>query len=222
MKIFSRAFLTSTLVLLLLTTACGARPGATPTLIGTTLPTFETSTLPSGQETSTIIEETPTTDLSTTVLATPVVSSPESISSPIPTVIVSPSTGTGNTPAIPVTGLDIVLVECQFCVDNIAHALLVLPDTATFEVASSTPSATNNPLDVSCATIEVNNGRQVVLCRGPENTPLSLNICVSGSCTDFPVDLLGCPLAQTSEGALNTQSTSEVETVSTPNVTSTP
>ena len=217
MKHFSRRLLLSLLVLGVVTTACGPQQGAAPTLIGTALPTFVTSTLPNGPDAGTVIEATPTIDLSTTVPATPVVSSPVTISSPFPTVVVSPSTGTGKTPAIPVTGLDIVLVECQFCVDNIAHALLVLPDTATFEIASSAPATTNSPLDVNCATIEVNNGRQVVLCRGPENTPLSLNICVSNTCTEFPVNLLGCPLAQTGESALNTtQSTSGVNVTSTP------
>jgi hypothetical protein len=43
--------------------------------------------------------------------------------------------------------------------------------------------------------VEVNNGRQVVLCSGPEMTPLVVNICTDAShCTDFPLDLLACPL----------------------------
>ena len=91
-----------------------------------------------------------------------------------------------------------MLVECQFCVDNRAHALLVLPDKATFKITSPA-SATTTTADAqpSCTTVEVINGRQIVLCSGPEMTPLMVNICADGSnCTDFPVDLLACPLTQ--------------------------
>jgi hypothetical protein len=110
----------------------------------------------------------------------------------------TPGIGTTATPGIPVTGQDIVLVECQFCVGTRAHALLVLPDTATFQITSPSVSPTTT-VDTrpNCTTVEINNGRQVVLCSGPELTPLVVNICTDASnCTDFPVDLLACPLTQ--------------------------
>jgi hypothetical protein len=89
-----------------------------------------------------------------------------------------------------------MLVECQFCVDTKAHALLVLPDTATFKITSPAPTTTTTTdVQPTCTTVEVNNGRQVVLCSGPEMTPLVVNICTDAThCTDFPVDLLACPL----------------------------
>jgi hypothetical protein len=114
-------------------------------------------------------------------------------------------TGTTRTPGIPITGQNIMLVECQFCVDTQAHALLVLPDTATFKIVSPAQSTTTSPTTNSapaCTTVEVNNRKQVVLCSDPEMTPLVVNICTDAStCTDFPVDLLACPLTQGGNGA---------------------
>gem|GEM_PF-1057843 len=46
------------------------------------------------------------------------------------------ATNTTLTPSIPVTGLDIIRLNCQYCVDNIAHAQLVIPREAKFEVIS--------------------------------------------------------------------------------------
>lgn len=193
MRKTSRLFLLGALILVLLS-ACGADEGATPTLVGTSFPPEDgdlTSTPLGGTADTTQIagtdtggSETPTA-AATDGAATQVTAAP----------------GTTQTPGIPVTGADIVLVECQFCVDTIAHALLVLPDTATFEVVS--PATTDNV--TNCSTVEVNDGMQVVLCSGPEMTPITLNICTNGStCTDFPVDLLACPLTQTNNTAPGT------------------
>src|SRR5512135_3118048 len=48
------------------------------------------------------------------------------------TSTVIPTTTT--TPAIPITGANAVSVICQFCIDNLAHALLLIPAGATFTV----------------------------------------------------------------------------------------
>jgi hypothetical protein len=116
--------------------------------------------------------------------------------------------GSTRTPGIPVTGQDIMLVECQFCVDTRAHALLVLPDTATFEISSpASTTSTTTDMQPNCTTVEINNGSQVVLCSGPEMTPLVVNICTDANdCTDFPVDLLACPLTQ-GAGSVNPAAT---------------
>jgi hypothetical protein len=219
MKQISKLLLFGALLLALLSTACGADQGAAPTLIGTTLPDgIATSTQPNALDIATTEATTPP-ELPTMTPSTPAVGAAESVATQVVTVA-----ATNRSSLIPITGLDIVLVECQFCVDNIAHALLVLPDTATFEVVSST-TTTTSPQDVNCSTVEVNNGRQVVLCQGPEMSPITLNICANNSCADFPVDLLACPLAQTDNSTTNrTQSTPEAGagTVSTPAITSTP
>ena len=212
MKKISRLFFWIALVLMLLTAACGTQQGTSPTsIVGTLLPgnnnptstpmlpteTIGTTPTATGSEAVTAVATQPTTGFETATVAA-------SGSSTQAVGTQSSSVGTTQTPGIPVTGQDIMLVECQFCVDTQAHALLVLPDSATFKIVSpapSTNSSTSNPAP-ACTTVEVNNGKQVVLCSGPEMTPLVVNICTDGNtCTDFPVDLLACPLTQGGNGA---------------------
>lgn len=207
MKNISKLFLFGALLLVLLTAACGAEEGASPTLSGTTLPGLDETATPPLDTTmtaSTETAETPTAGLETPTLSV-------TTTSAVGTSVVGTAiTGTAASPGIPVTGLDVVLVECQFCVDTLAHALLVLPDTATFEVISPTSTTTTTTTlspTVSCSTIEVNNGKQIVLCSGPEMTPITLNICTDlNTCTTFPVDLLACPLVQATALPNNTPS----------------
>jgi hypothetical protein len=214
MKRFSRFFLVGSVVLVLLTAACGANnQTAVATLVGSTIPALENTSTPSGLETATA--ETATTETAGTAtstgLETATLSTTQNVSTETTSAVGSPVAGTTQTPGIPVTGLDIVLVECQFCVDNMAHALLVLPDTATFQVVSSTTSTTTTTgttVKTNCSTIEVNNGKQVVLCSGLEKTPLTLNICTTASaCTNFPVTLQACPLAQVNPAVPGTNKT---------------
>jgi hypothetical protein len=148
------------------------------------------------------VENTATAETQIATAATtaepPTVSATEPALTLATSVVLSPA-GTTQNPGIPVTGVDIVLVECQFCIDGVAHALLILPDTATFKITSLAGSTTSTSAESStpaCTTVEVNNGQQVVLCSGPEMTPITLNICTAdNACTDFPVDLLACPIA---------------------------
>jgi hypothetical protein len=202
---FSRVPLFLALILMLLMTACGAEQGATPTTVGTLLP--ENNDL-----TSTPFGPTETIGTTPTATGSGLIVTPETTSSVLETATTSagglistpavgtqaPAPGKTRTPVIPVTGQDIMLVECQFCVDTRAHALLVLPDTATFQITSPAVNSSTTPdTQPTCTTVEINNGRQVVLCSGPEMTPLVVNICTDAShCTDFPVDLLACPLSQ--------------------------
>lgn len=210
MKINSRLFLLIGLTLVLLTAACGADEGSNPNVQGTLLPALETSTPVSGLDITATAETVTTAETATGILETPTLGMTESVPTQA-TIIGTVSTGntqTAGTPGIPVTGQEIVLVECQFCVDTMAHALLVLPDTATFKITSPATSTTTSSTSVTattptCTTVEVNNGRQVVLCSGPEMTPLTINICTdSTNCRDFPVDLLACPLVQAPPGLI--------------------
>lgn len=196
MKKIPRLFWFGALILILLTAACGAEQGATPTLSGTLPALQDTPTLGAPDTTQTV--ETATAGTAET--ATKSAETPTATMTKVASTSAT-ATGASQTPAVPVTGLDIVLVECQFCIDTIAHALLVLPDTATFQVVTpsttTTTSTTAETITTTCSTIEVNNGKQVVLCSGPEMTPITLNICTdANTCTDFPVDLLACPLKQ--------------------------
>lgn len=216
MKKSSHLFLWGSLILILLTAACGANQNSTPTLVGSTLPALDTSTPAVGADTmtaDTATTETASTEVSTTGrpstgLETATLSTTQNISTQTTSIAGSPAAETSQTPGIPVTGVDIVLVECQFCVDNMAHALLVLPDTATFEVVSSASSTTGTTVKTNCSTIEVNNGKQVVLCSGLEKTPLTLNVCTNAStCTNFPVQLQACPLTQLNPAVPSTNKT---------------
>src|SRR5215207_8927208 len=167
MKKISRLFLFGALILVLLTAACGAEEGATPTLAGTSFPDGEdlTST-PAGGD----LDTTQTAETETATTA-------ETATGGAETPTASPTDAASTqTPGIPVTGVDVVLVECQFCIDTMAYALLVLPETATFEVVSPANSTTTSTT-TNCSTVEVNNGKQVVLCSAPEMTALTLNIC---------------------------------------------
>lgn len=88
---------------------------------------------------------------------------------------------------IPVTGGDFVLEQCQFCVNNEPHAVLIMPEQASFNVSQPI-------IGITCLTTEVINGRRILLCRGAQQTTFSLNVCPEGSsCTEFPVTLGACP-----------------------------
>lgn len=98
-------------------------------------------------------------------------------------------TGTAVTPVIPLTGENVVALQCQFCVDAETHAILVFPDSAYFDVSEDS--------GVSCLTADVVNGRRILICRGPQATSFNLNICSDPSnCMQFPVALQPCPLLQ--------------------------
>ena len=217
MKKISRFFLFGALILVLLTAACAAEEGTlTPSYPGVDDPGGDDLTVTpfDGGATSEPVETAEGVETASGEISTPDVEVPATSTQDAEAA--TPDVDTTQTPGIPVTGVDVILVECQFCVDTWAHALLVLPDTATFEVVSPPPSTTTSTTaqadEPRCSTVEVNNGKQVVLCSGPEMTPLTLNICTDpNTCTDFPVDLLSCP---------DTQGTNEVQ--STPETDATP
>jgi len=201
LKRSSRYFLFLGLLVALITTACSAQQGTTPTAIGTLLPTnSDLTSTPFGPTIT--VGTTPTATGSGLILpantSTPDLSTATASSGSVGGATQAPAVGSTRPAGIPVTGQDIMLVECQFCVDTRAHALLVLPDTAIFKITSPASSTTTTTdMQPNCTTVEINNGRQVVLCSGPEMTPLVVNICTdANNCTDFPVDLLACPLTQ--------------------------
>src|SRR5688500_8198602 len=114
MKNMSRLFLFSALTLMLLLSACAPEEG-TPTVVGTlpgdltaSPPALETET-PGTAETETTLtaetaEATATVDLTGTVPATDTTQ--------------TAGTATTETPGTPVTGADVILLECQFCLEE--------------------------------------------------------------------------------------------------------
>jgi len=102
------------------------------------------------------------------------------------TIVIS-ATSQSFTPVIPITGENVVSMQCQFCVEDETHAVLVFPEFAYFDVVSTSP--------VSCLTADVVNGQRILICRGAQSTSFFLNICSDpANCLEFPVALQACPL----------------------------
>jgi hypothetical protein len=107
------------------------------------------------------------------------------------------ATATSLTPQIPITGENVVSLQCEFCVEAETHAVLIFPDFAYFDVSSDIP--------VSCLTADVTGGSRILICHGTQSTTFNLNICSDPSnCLQFPVALQPCPLLQTGAPPLAT------------------
>ena len=177
----SRIFLFGALTLVLLTAACAE---ATPTTIATSGPIGGLAS---------------PTALGTDLAGTPIGSPDTTATIPTATPMTGDATATAETgvtatPGVPVTGAELTLLECQYCIENTAHAVLVLPDTATFETVADTAAVSTAGPDSGCSTVDTYNGRQVVICRSEENTSLNMNICVNGNnCAQMLVELQDCP-----------------------------
>jgi hypothetical protein len=111
---------------------------------------------------------------------------------PTATLLVSTPTTSASmtvTPLIPITGENVVSVQCQFCVGNESQAILIFPDFAYFDVSTETP--------VSCLTADDTGGKRILICHGPPSTTFNLNICSDPTnCLQFPVALQPCPLLE--------------------------
>jgi hypothetical protein len=190
MKRISNVFLFGILTLILLA-ACTGQDGSSPstaTGVGTTVPGDQTVTpFPPGTDSASTATPALAGTLGVDLTAT--IPTSTNIEGAAPT-------GAAQTPGVPVTGADLTLLEGQFCIEGMAHALLIFPDTATYQtVADTAPLSTPGP-EMGCKTVDRYNGRQVVICRGQQNTSLNLNICVDGNnCTPLLVELQSCPQA---------------------------
>lgn len=188
MKNMSRIFLFSALMLMLLT-ACAPEEG-TPTVVGT-LPGDLTASPPALETETPGTAETETTLTAETAEATATVD----LTGTVPATDTTQTAGTATTETLgtPVTGADVILLECQFCLEGMGNAVLVIPEAATFEMVTSTASLSTPGPDTGCTTVDTFGGRQVLLCRGEENTSITLDICVDGNCTQLEVELQSCP-----------------------------
>jgi hypothetical protein len=111
----------------------------------------------------------------------------------LPTSTGVTATGTPLTPIIPITGENVVEMQCQFCVNDLTHAVFIFPDFAIFDVESALP--------VTCMTAEVINGQRVLVCYGQQSTSFNLKICSDNSnCLLYPVSLQPCPLIPNTGG----------------------
>lgn len=90
---------------------------------------------------------------------------------------------------IPVSGNNAVAsLQCQFCVNDEIHAVLLIQQSSTFLV--SEPIA-----GINCLTAQVVNDQRIVICRGTQQTSFTLNVCTIGSsCSQIPLTLESCPI----------------------------
>jgi hypothetical protein len=102
----------------------------------------------------------------------------------------------GDTPTagIPITGMNLVSLQCQFCVNDDTHAVLIMPQAASFLVSQPVTG-------VNCLTAQVVNGQRIVVCHGKQAS-FTLNVCINGSdCITLPVALQKCPLVPQTGGS---------------------
>lgn len=108
----------------------------------------------------------------------------------VPSTDVPISTVSNETPTtlIPVTGMEEVSIQCQFCVNNEPHAVLLLPESASFLVSEPV-------IGVNCITAQVVNDKRILFCRGTQQTSFTLNVCFDNSnCLQYPIVLETCPI----------------------------
>jgi hypothetical protein len=178
MKRISRVFLFGALVLALLMAGCGGEEG-TSTPVGTLEPGDNPTSYPPPLETETLVP--PVTEATSTTTATEAATS---------TSAATATADTTQTPAGTAIAIDVNVIECQFCIDTRAYALLDIPETGTFEIVEP---ASPDP-DTVCNTVDTFQNRQIVLCRAPEETSLTLNVCTdANTCSQVTVDLQTCP-----------------------------
>lgn len=117
---------------------------------------------------------------------TPPASLGEFTATPSPINILS--NNTTPTAFIPITGLDVVSLQCQFCVNDEAHAVLIISKLTSFNVADPVSG-------VTCLMAQDVNDRRIVLCRGPQQASFNLNVCMDpANCLQFPITLQTCAL----------------------------
>ena len=217
MKKMSRPFLFGALALVLLIAACTGQEGS-PTAVGTTIPGDETAS-PPPLTTDTAGAETASPEVTVDLTAT------------FDTATVPAGTDTTQISGTPLAAPELVLLECQYCIDGMAHALLVLPETVTFETVADTATLSTPGPGMGCNTVDTFGGRQTVICRSQENTSLNLNICTDpNNCTQLLVELQSCPdttqpgLIDTPEAGVPTDTPRDTTATSTPiaGVTDTP
>ena len=108
-----------------------------------------------------------------------------------------------------------ILLECQYCIEGTAHAVLILPDTATFQVVNDSASVSTQGMETGCFAVDSFNGRQTVICRAQENSSMTLDICPDGvNCTQLLVELQSCP--QTAQPGTTNTPGADGSTTSTP------
>jgi hypothetical protein len=188
------------LVFLFLTSACGGQR------IGMNASEATARASQLGTQTGTLATQVTTPGLAGTAVVPETRATLTAVSPSLDITPVGPAASTAAPDGIPVTGVSAASVLCQFCVDQIPHAVVLLPQAATFSMVGADGSAITSDGRSACNTVEALNGNQVVVCFGAAGTTINLNVCTNGSnCAQMPLKLDNCPAIQsTGLGQANT------------------
>lgn len=118
-------------------------------------------------------------------------------------------TGTPPSPTAGTPQSAAVAVVCGFCVKNNPHIGLTLPEGATFQVTAPASG-------VSCSSVEVLEGQQVVLCHAAAPMSFTLNVCLNGQCADHALELLSCSQLPTATAVPTSTATATATLTATP------
>ena len=160
----NRLLLLFVAVMLGVLSACGTPPTSTPTPV---VPTD----VPTDTEVPTTIDMTPTMEMMETETPTAMAATGDT-ATPTPTGVA------GTVP---------VQLVCWFCIQQVPHVMVAMPQSATFTVASSS--------SVSCNSVETLGDQQLVLCKGPKQSgsvSFDLNVCSNGNCADRHLAAVDC------------------------------
>jgi hypothetical protein len=133
-----------------------------------------------------------------TACGTPATSTPTAAATVVPTEVeMTPTdempvaTSTGETPTPTATGVATTIpvqLVCFFCVQQVPHALVTLPESATIEVPASSTG-------IECNRVETAGDQQIVLCQGPAASGMvsfDVNVCSNGNCTERQLTAVDC------------------------------
>lgn len=180
----NRPYLLFVTVILALLTACGTPATSTPTV---EVPTDFPSETPTEVPTMQMDTDTPT---------------------PTPTMETATPTATALAGVVPVQ------LICWFCVEQVPHVMVALPQSATFQVPASVSG-------VTCNSVETVGSTQLVLCQGPKQSgsvTFDLSVCSNGNCSERHITAIDCSATAMPTETLTTTPTAT--TTSTPGTAS--
>ena len=117
----------------------------------------------------------------------------QSVASPMPSSASPGIPVTGGTPPLP-SASTMTKLRDQVCVRQISYAILALPSSATFQVASlaPTPATVNTASQPVCKSVLTLGDTQTVVCSGPDGGFLPLHVVNNGIAEDVTIPFKSC------------------------------
>jgi hypothetical protein len=105
------------------------------------------------------------------------------------------------TPGALTPGRSMVEEWDRVCVKKVPYTILAIPETATFSVVApdgliepTLEPGTINPEANACQSVLVFDGKQIIVCSGPQDTTITMRVTNGGLTEDFDVPFKVCPL----------------------------